>query len=280
MIAPKVWRRPRTAVAAVLLTLAVAAGCGGGGGDVPDNSVAVVGGQDITLTQVNDLMAQAKQTYKQRKQAFPKRGTKEYEALQQQAIQHLVQVQELEIGAKEQGVNVSTADIDKKLNEIKAQFFTDAKSKKVDQAKYQKALKTQGITEAQLRDQIQQQLLQEKLFKVVAGKIHVTNAKIASYYNQNKKTLYTTPATRHVRHILVKNKATADKLYSQLRTNDAAFAALAKKFSTDPGSKTKGGDLGNITQGQTVAPFDKTAFQITPNIVSRPVKTQFGYHLI
>jgi foldase protein PrsA len=282
MIAPRSWRRPRSIAAAAVLTvtIGVASGCGGGGGDVPSNAVAVVGGTDITLQQVDDLMSQAQQTYKQRKQNFPKKGSKEWEALQQQAIQHLVEVQELEVGAQEQNVTVTDADINKKLDQIKAQFFTDTKTKKVDEKKYQQALKQQGITEDQLKDTIKQQLLQQKLFDALTKNVHTSDAKITQYYNQNKKTLYTTPATRHVRHILVKDKKTADKLYDQLRTSDKQFAALAKKYSTDPGSKTKGGDLGNITKGQTVPQFDKEAFSIEPNIVSKPVKTQFGYHLI
>jgi len=282
MIALPSFARQRSAalVAVLALALAAAAGCGGGGGEVPSNSVAVVGGNDITLQQVDDLMTQAQQTYKQRKQKFPAKGSKEWEALQQQAIQHLVEVQELEVGANEQGVNVTDAEITKKLTQIKTQFFADPKTKKVDEKKYQQALKTQGITEAQLRDTIKQQLLQQKLFNKLTSNVHVADSKIAQYYTQNKKTLYTTPATRHVRHILVKTKKQADQLYQQLRTSDSKFAALAKKFSQDPGSKTKGGDLGNITQGQTVPAFDKEAFNIAPNIVSRPIKTQFGYHLI
>ena len=83
-----------------------------------------------------------------------------------------------------------------------------------------------------------------------------------------------------MRHILVKTKKIADMLYAQLQTSDKTFATLAKKYSTDPGSKVKGGDLGSITKGQTVPAFDKEAFGIEPNVVSKPVKTQFGYHLI
>jgi len=59
----------------------------------------------------------------------------------------------------------------------------------------------------------------------------------------------------------------------------ADFAALAKKHSTDTGSKESGGKL-TITRGQTVAPFDKQAFALAKNEVSAPVKTEFGFHLI
>ena len=75
-----------------------------------------------------------------------------------------------------------------------------------------------------------------------------------------------------MRHILVKTKAKADDLYTQLKAG-ADFAALAKKFSEDTGSKANGGKL-TITKGQTVAPFDKTAFQLKKDEISEPVKTR------
>ena len=81
-----------------------------------------------------------------------------------------------------------------------------------------------------------------------------------------------------MRHILVKTKAQADKIYAQLKAG-ANFATLAKKYSLDPGSKDNGGKL-TITRGQTVAPFDTTAFLLTTNQISKPVKTQYGYHVI
>ena len=57
------------------------------------------------------------------------------------------------------------------------------------------------------------------------------------------------------------------------------FAELARQYSDCP-SKDKGGDLGEFSRGQMVREFDEVAFSMEPFIVSQPVKTQFGYHLI
>jgi peptidyl-prolyl cis-trans isomerase D len=102
---------------------------------------------------------------------------------------------------------------------------------------------------------------------------------------------YQLPNRVHVQHILlmtVGNKTDAEIEEIRQKAEDvlkqarkgAKFDELAKKYSEDPGSKDKGGDLGWLTQGQTVPEFEKTAFSLEKDKISDLVKTQYGFHII
>jgi peptidyl-prolyl cis-trans isomerase D len=101
---------------------------------------------------------------------------------------------------------------------------------------------------------------------------------------------YEVPDQVHVEHILFKTvgqpdaaveeiKKKAEEVLNEARKG-AKFDELAKKYSEDPGSKDKGGDLGWIRKGQTVPEFEKAAFSLQPGQISDLVRTQYGFHII
>lgn len=248
----------------------VAAGCGDTD-EIPADAVAVVDGTTITRQSLDELLGRAKKSYTAQKRDFPKAGTPEYQSLQTQAVAFLVQREEYGREAAKLDVTVTDAQIAKKVDEVKTQYFAG------DQAKFVKGLADQGYTVAALRDDVRSQLVTEGIYAKVTKDVKVSDANLKTYYDDNKSK-YSVAESRNVRHILVKTKAQADQLQTQLE-GGADFAVLAKSSSLDPGSKDQGGKL-TITRGQTVEPFDKAAFSLATNELSDPVKTEFGYHLI
>jgi foldase protein PrsA len=268
-------RRLSLVILALPLAL-LASACGGGGGGsakVSSGDAAVVGGEHITRDQLDSRVHSAKCSYDLQKRAFPKAGSAEYQTIQSQILASLVQRVQLEQKAPSLDVKVTDGQVQKQLDNLKKQYFGG------DEHKYQAELKRQCVTDAEVRNDLRANLLSNAVFKKVTAAATVTDAQIKDYYDGHRE-VYTTPQTRVVRHILVaaKDKALADKLYGELK-GGADFATLAKKYSIDPGSKSQGGEL-TITRGQTVPEFDKTAFALATGALSKPIKTQFGWHII
>ncbi len=119
-------------------------------------------------------------------------------------------------------------------------------------------------------------------------RVSVSDEDLRAYYNQHIDQ-YRLQNRVHVSHILFKTigktdaeveetRKKAEEALAQAR-HKANFAELAKQYSED-NTKDKGGDLGWIVQGQTVAEFEKAAFSLAPGAVSDLVKTQYGFHIL
>lgn len=115
--------------------------------------------------------------------------------------------------------------------------------------------------------------------------VSVSEETLLSIYEENKESLRS-EEVRDTRHILLSLDdgdeaalAKANELKSRL-DNGEDFAELAKQFSADPGSANNGGSLGKVQKGQMVPEFEEANFSIAQGVVSEPVKSQFGYHLI
>ncbi|HEY3763400.1 MAG TPA: peptidylprolyl isomerase [Verrucomicrobiae bacterium] len=125
--------------------------------------------------------------------------------------------------------------------------------------------------------------------------VSVSDADIKKFYDDHP-TDFEQPEQAHVRHILFATEdittrqplsddakqaklKQAQSVLKQLR-GGADFAALAKQYSDDPGSKDNGGELQPFGHGEMVPEFDTAAFSLTNNQISDIVTSQYGYHII
>jgi foldase protein PrsA len=265
----------RKIISLLALALALAAaGCGGeevSTPDVPAGAVAVVGEVEIAKSEFDRLVEQAKKSFEAQEQEFPEAGTPEYEDVKSSIVRSLVEEAQWEQESAEMGIKVTDQEVTKRLDELKEQFFQG------DESKYEEELERQGLTEAQVRDEIRSRVLSEKVYNSVTKSVKITDKEIQAYYKKNE-TQFEQPESREVRHILVKTRVKAQDIYRQLQ-NGASFATLAKKFTQDEASKAEGGKM-TAQKGRTVAPFDKFVFDAETGDLSEPIKTEFGWHVI
>lgn len=260
---------PAAALAALFL-----AGCGGGSKQKPleGDAVAAVGTVTIPKADLDTLLAEAKRRDKAHGKTFPKPGTAEYKKVRDDSLHYLVQESEYEQKLEELGGEpVTPQEVELRLAQVKAQLFGE------QQGNYEPELESAGLTEADLKAQLHDDLVEEHLFAKVNEDTTVTQEELQAAYDKNVS-LYTKPSTREVRHIYVTSEKLAKELESKLH-DGADFAALAKKYSQDPASAPVGGKL-LVTQGSSIPEFETVAFELKTNEISDPVDTGNGWHII
>ena len=122
-------------------------------------------------------------------------------------------------------------------------------------------------------------------------KMQTTDEEAKKFYDENASK-FQGSEQRHASHILIgvsasaspeaktEAKKKAEQVLAEVKKNPAKFSELAKKYSQDPGSAEKGGDLGTFGRGSMVKPFEDAAFSMKPGEVSGLVQSDFGYHII
>ncbi len=120
--------------------------------------------------------------------------------------------------------------------------------------------------------------------------VSISEDDLKDYYEKNKSQ-YDKPERLKVRHILLtsqtaanpldqqKDEKTMEDYRNQILSGKSTFSDLAKKYSQDPGSKDKGGELGWVTRGEMVKEFEDAIFALKKGEITKPFKTKFGYHI-
>jgi foldase protein PrsA len=248
------------------------AGCSSFG--VRNRDAATVNGVGIPTSRLTE-MVQARLGQQQQQQG----QAQDIEGVTRQALEGLIQFQLVLDGVAKAGMRIDEAAVDARMAQLKSQVEAQGR-------KYEDVLREQNVTDAVVRDQQRVQLAVD----LIAVKLvpYSADAKLLKALDKRKDEFVEV----HVRHVLVKDKQTADKVRKELVAS-GDWAGVAKRLSIDPQSKEKAGDLGFNGKGQTVKPFETAEFGLAErgtckgksegactSPISQPVKTQFGFHVM
>ena len=192
------------------------------------------------------------------------------------------------------GVEVGDSDINAILSVIPGANFQglnkEQQKQVIEQAIEKRLLADKAMKSGIEKETIYQETL-EKMKKDLALEIWmkkqfdaqtVSDADMQAFYKKNTK-MFKQPETAKAKHILVKTEAEAKKIIASLKkakNTKATFEKLAKEKSTGP-SGPQGGELGWFDSSKMVKPFADAAFALKKgSYTKKPVKTQFGYHVI
>jgi len=177
--------------------------------------------------------------------------------------------------AEEAGIQVTPAEIDSVL---KLQYARSG-----GEERFKQILDRSGIQFDFIKADLTKNLKIEKYFnKAFDAELKVTDDDIKKSYDEDK--------TATVRHILLRTQGKSDSAKQEIHKkmekileeakSGKDFAELAKKYSEDPGSKSRGGLYENFERGAMVKPFDEASFTLPIGEISDIVETRYGYHII
>lgn len=255
------------AIVGVLVIAAVAlTGCSAANKDV----AAKVNGQAISTAQLQQQVDQLKKQYPQMFTGTDAEGR--LLDFKQRLLDNLINQALIEQAAKDKGIKVEDADVQKQIDQLKSGFK--------DQATFEQALKGANMTLDSLKAQIKTQLITQKLVNSFATNSKVTASDIQAYYNSNKSQ-FAQKAAKRASHILFKpeQKAEAAKVLAQLKAGTITFAEAAKKYSTDTATAAKGGDLGWPSSAY-VPEFQAALDKLSKGQMSGLVQSPYGWHII
>jgi len=247
----------------------------------PDTVLVTVNGDPITNAQVTEALDKQVAAMKQQMPAGQAMPDAQIEQIRVSVMEMLAQKKILEQMMVEKGITVSDEELMQeiaKAAESRGQTLDDIQAE-VEQI---------GMTMEDIKSQVRPQVQMQKLAQAALKEPEML-AKAQAFYADNPS-YFEVPEQLRASHVLIEvaqdateeEKAAArqeaEEVLAKAKAGDD-FAALAKEYSDDPGSKDTGGEY-TFGRGQMVKPFEDAAFSLEPDEVSDIVETQFGYHII
>ena len=258
---------------------------------VVDRVVAVVGNRPVLASQVDEEVFS-----RQSQGGHLPNDPDSLQVIRKQVVASIVD-EELLVQQAQRDTTIKVTDqeiadgVEQQVRKVRGNFQSE-----VD---YRNELKKAGfltpeeyrrwLTDQQRRAAFQNRLIDKLRQDGKLKPVPPTEQEMRAYFNEQKGSLGNRPATISFRQIVIaprpspeakaRTRAQADSIVLELRKG-ADFATAAKRFSQDPGSKDQGGSLNWFRRGVMVPEFERVAFSLKPGVVSDPVESPFGYHII
>ena len=195
----------------------------------------------------------------------------EFDSLKQQVMQFLISAEWIEQEANARDIEVSDEEVQKQFEDQKNQSFPNEKQ-------YQQFLKTSGQTEEDLLFRVKLDVLSTKVRDEIIDDVdEVSDEDIQTYYDENKER-FAQPERRDLNVVLTKTEDKANEAKQAIESGQS-FKDVAKEFSIDEASKSQGGKLPAVAEGQQEKAFDDAIFSAEKGQLTGPVKTQFGWYV-
>ncbi len=246
--------------------------------DSMEGIVAIVGREIVLKSDVDgqmEIMAQRD----------PKVSRKD-PALRQAVLDQLINERLIMTKAIEDSVEVTEDEITQRMEYQLQSLIQQFGSEKRIEDMYGMSM---ARIRREFRDEIRKRLLVEKMQQKQFADIKATRADVEGFYERYRDSLPSIPERVDLYHIVKYVKPSAEKNKEAealaLRIRDSivkggSFSEFARRHSADPMSAANGGDLGTVEKGKFVPSFEAAAFALSPNEISAPVESPFGWHVI
>jgi len=234
--------------------------------------IAVVNGENILKSDFDSQVNQVKSALEANGQNFSTDdGKKNLKELKQKVLDSMIHDVISLQQAKKENVGLEPNQLEDAISQLEA--YHGGKDA------LDSYLKQQGMDRTSFEKLLRDQLIVSNLEEKLTTDVKVTDDEVKKYFDSNPDMFKLPSPEIKASHILVATLDEANKVLDEIKAGKD-FAELAKQYSTDPGSKDNGGDLGYFGKGTMDPDFEKVAFSLKQGEVSEPVKTQFGYHII
>jgi foldase protein PrsA len=260
----------------VLLFVGFAIAQGIGNPSVPSGDVAIVedAPEGTGTISEKDLehaieIAAAKAQIK----SVPKPGDEKYEELQETALGELFDVVWIQGLGEEMGISVTSKEVAQELEKLKKQAFKTEKQ-------YEEFLKESHYTTKDVDQLVKVQILSTKIQEQLKEEGSAPSSReIEEFYEEAKASQFTTPESRDIRIVVNKDKGKAEEAKAALEKDSSvkSWEKVAKKYSTDPSTKGKGGLQSGVSEGQLSEPLNAEIFKAEQGDLGGPVKESRGY---